>query len=858
LAVSLRQVTSSLAVGSRRVLPVCRIQMANSTGLKFIALISGGKDSFFSILHCLKNGHECIALANLHPHDVRHDAQGHQIENENDTESYMYQTIGHSVVPLYEEALGIPLYRRPISGTAVDQSLTYTPGIAVSNRTDEGNSFDEAEDMFLLLKDVLSKHPNAQAVSTGAILSTYQRARVESVVVRLGLVPLSYLWQFPYLPPFRDKALLEDMAVVNQNSKIVKVASGGLDEKFLGLNVADDETTKKLKKIMSKYNPEVGAVLGEGGEYETLAMAGPLPLWKNQIVSTAHAIKAAGGGSYVLHLQGLSVRPYGNERRGDIRNLRMPPLIPTFRKAIATKVIEWVFQLKRNRATKRISQVESANGEVLESPKKLPERRYLSNTAYSDIGLRTAERVQYTTTEHGSSIRLSNIMADGTNAQEQMVNIVEFLKTRLLFLYDISPTAISFTTLLFRTMQDFTAVNKIYSNLFTESLPPARVAVAVGDSLPMDKYVSLSCTVNSGRGLQRKGLHVQSRSYWAPANIGPYSQAIIESIPVLPGIRSPPSAQTELVHLAGQIPLKPASMDMLQERDVEDIWNHLQSDSVFDRIEALKIDSSIISRAQICLALQHLMNVSKAIKVKLIELTAAVAIFSSRDASQAQDAEDLWNTLFEKAKITTTLTSTQLISSLLNSCLIVTKKIDSTEVEYIQKLTDLNNGELQGCSLLPKPHPLKTTASPCFSLFVSELPRGAPVEWWSLGLRGIVRSTFHLQHSTIYRSVSVASGVVVSWIAVEYAWTINFLAESAAEFAWTNASTDCHPSIESIGNGPLITLFTACTVDKCFMLRWRPTLIPCDRILHGQKELEALLLVEWKPSITSIQVAGCA
>ena len=35
--------------------------------LNVVCLISGGKDSLFSILHCKKNGHNVVALANLHP-----------------------------------------------------------------------------------------------------------------------------------------------------------------------------------------------------------------------------------------------------------------------------------------------------------------------------------------------------------------------------------------------------------------------------------------------------------------------------------------------------------------------------------------------------------------------------------------------------------------------------------------------------------------------------------------------------------------------------------------------------------------------------------------------------------------------
>jgi len=35
--------------------------------MKFLALISGGKDSIFNILKCIEEGHELVALVNLHP-----------------------------------------------------------------------------------------------------------------------------------------------------------------------------------------------------------------------------------------------------------------------------------------------------------------------------------------------------------------------------------------------------------------------------------------------------------------------------------------------------------------------------------------------------------------------------------------------------------------------------------------------------------------------------------------------------------------------------------------------------------------------------------------------------------------------
>lgn len=244
-------------------------------GLKVVALISGGKDSFFSILHCQANGHEVVALANLHP-----PAQDGQPTE--DMDSYMYQTIGHSVIPLYEHALGLPLYRQAIAGAAISQDKSY--GMRPPNLETADNAADETESLVPLLRQVMAAHPEVNAVSTGAILSDYQRTRVESVALRLGLVPLSYLWQFPYLPPYSETSLLDDMTAVGQDARIIKVASGGLDDSFLWENVALGRTKFRLVRAMERFGVAGGgAALGEGGEYETLAIDGPLPLWKGRI-----------------------------------------------------------------------------------------------------------------------------------------------------------------------------------------------------------------------------------------------------------------------------------------------------------------------------------------------------------------------------------------------------------------------------------------------------------------------------------------------------------------------------------------------------------------------------------------------
>jgi hypothetical protein len=76
-------------------------------------------------------------------------------------------------------------------------------------------------------------------------------------------------------------------------------------------------------------------------------------------------------------------------------------------------------------------------------------------------------------------------------------------------------------------MDLFARVNQVYGSFFGTS-PPARACVGV--DLPEGIHVRLECTAYAEQSpLDRQALHVQGLSYWAPANIGPYSQAIIVS-----------------------------------------------------------------------------------------------------------------------------------------------------------------------------------------------------------------------------------------------------------------------------------------------------------------------------------------
>lgn len=74
------------------------------------------------------------------------------------------------------------------------------------------------------------------------------------------------------------------------------------------------------------------------------------------------------------------------------------------------------------------------------------------------------------------------------------------------------------------SMDLFARVNAVYATFFGTS-PPARACVAVDLTFPV--RVKLDCVAYVERpSTNRQALHVQGLSYWAPANIGPYSQAI--------------------------------------------------------------------------------------------------------------------------------------------------------------------------------------------------------------------------------------------------------------------------------------------------------------------------------------------
>jgi len=675
---------------------------AMSEALNVIALVSGGKDSFYCLLHCINNGHQVVALANLYPKAKEGPADGlTRCEETEDLNSFMYQTVGHSIIPLYAECLGLPLYRRQITGSATQTGRYYDP-------SRNGASADETEDLIPLLQEAKQKHPEANAVCSGAILSTYQRTRIESIAIRLGLIPLAFLWQYPALPPPPQRGesvtgLLDDMDAAQCDARIIKIASGGLNDNLLWSNVADPRSRSRIVAGMAPFFPDHefwlrGAVLGEGGEYETLTLNGPRSVWQKRIEireETNVTLSGEGGTSYVrpgpatLVLQESLATP-----RGSL--VRVP------------KLLDFRFE----------SVLASLQGEFSEKAMVVPGTR--RDPSAGSIHPMPSTRFDLAQNHTGTHLALSNItdpcsaprddaLGQITAVCGQVQRLLDSLSTPEDGQDHLTSSSIISTTLLLASMSDFSAINAIYSSLFRpgEPNPPARVTL--GCDLPTGIKVSLNIILAHGSRDRRRGLHVQSRSYWAPANIGPYSQAICEPVNTGP-LNVHDGRAEEFVHVAGQIPLLPHNMQLMQASTVE----------------------------QAVLSLQHLWRVGQE---RAVDLWPWGMAFLKHEVGIRQKAYATAQTWYHAHLIASSITDSEAEEK---------EEPDAWDLQYNRfaafrsSVVPTTNGK--HLHLLPNPAVFgdppfaKSFVPPFIAAEVTSLPRDAPVEWWSLGLANLPKA----------------------------------------------------------------------------------------------------------------------
>jgi len=200
--------------------------------MRVSVLISGGKDSALALYRVLKAGHQVEYLVTMLP----------QSEN-----SWMFHLPNIHLTDLFAEAAGIPLVKAETAGVKET----------------------ELEDLQNLLATL-----DIEGVVSGAILSQYQKKRIDKICRELNLKSIAPLWHED------PKQLLKEIIHLNFHVILVGVYAYGFDQSWLGRKI-DSTMLDDLDELNKQYRI---SLVGEGGEYETLVLDAPFFRKKIQLL----------------------------------------------------------------------------------------------------------------------------------------------------------------------------------------------------------------------------------------------------------------------------------------------------------------------------------------------------------------------------------------------------------------------------------------------------------------------------------------------------------------------------------------------------------------------------------------------
>jgi len=202
-------------------------QFLGRENLRLGVLYSSGKDSTYAMYLMQMQNYSVKCLITLRSRNPS---------------SYMFHTPAIELVPDQAKLLGIPL---------------------LSVETD-GKEESELRDLEKALLRGREEH-KIEGVVTGALYSNYQRERVEMVADRLGLKIFSPLWHIDQENEMRE--------ILKAGFKFIftAVAAEGLDGSWIGRQI-ENADVDHLVELNERYEINIA---GEGGEFESLVIAGP-------------------------------------------------------------------------------------------------------------------------------------------------------------------------------------------------------------------------------------------------------------------------------------------------------------------------------------------------------------------------------------------------------------------------------------------------------------------------------------------------------------------------------------------------------------------------------------------------------
>ena len=209
--------------------------------MRVAVLVSGGKDSVLALHHILNKGYEVKCLVSMIP--LRAD-------------SWMFHYPNIRLTDMLAKAVGIPLIKAETSGVKEK----------------------EVQDLKRLINKL-----DVEGVVSGAIASSYQKTRIDTVCRQLELKSVTPLWHEDPLD------ILKEILELNFEVVITGVYANGFDRQWLGKKI-DEDAVDALVRLNKKYQT---SIVGEGGEYETLVLDAPFfkkrikileseTIWENQ------------------------------------------------------------------------------------------------------------------------------------------------------------------------------------------------------------------------------------------------------------------------------------------------------------------------------------------------------------------------------------------------------------------------------------------------------------------------------------------------------------------------------------------------------------------------------------------------
>ncbi len=189
---------------------------------------SSGKDSAYAMLIMQKQNYKIRCLVTL---------------KSKNPDSYMFHTPNVDIAELQAKAMNLPLIMHETSG----------------------EKEKELSDLKAALKKAKEEY-GIEGLVTGALFSQYQRERFEKVCDELGLKIFAPLWHMDQEKELRQ-ILKEGFDIIFSS-----IAAYGFDKSWLGRRITEKDVDK-LVKMNSKTGINIA---GEGGEFETLVLDGPM------------------------------------------------------------------------------------------------------------------------------------------------------------------------------------------------------------------------------------------------------------------------------------------------------------------------------------------------------------------------------------------------------------------------------------------------------------------------------------------------------------------------------------------------------------------------------------------------------